>query len=110
MGIKCLECSELLIPPRIICPKCKGKKFDWIEFKGDGIIRTFTILHVAPTKLKDIAPYIIGIVELDEGPLITGRISNFGSDNPQNIKIGMRVRVDFIKESEKTILAFKPNE
>ncbi len=109
MGVKCLNCNNLMIPPRLICTECKKANLEWFEFKGVGTLATFTILHVAPTPLKDKAPYILGLVKLDEGPLITGRIIDLASSKPENIWIGMSVKANFIPESNTTILAFKPN-
>lgn len=109
MGVKCLNCENLMIPPRLICTACKKANLEWFEFEGAGALETFTILHVAPTFLKDKAPYILGIVKLNEGPLITGRIIGIPSDKPEKIKISMSVKADFIQESDATILAFKPN-
>lgn len=109
MGVKCLNCQNLMIPPRLICTSCKKTNLEWSEFEGVGTLKTFTILHVPPTTLKEKAPYILGIVELNEGPLITGRIINISSNKPEKIKIGMSVKADFIQESDATILAFKPN-
>jgi uncharacterized OB-fold protein len=109
MGVKCLNCNNLMIPPRLICTECKKTNLEWFEFEGAGFLETFTILHVAPTPLKEKAPYILGIIKLNEGPLITGRIIDIASDKPENIRIGMSVKADFILESNATILAFKPN-
>ena len=109
MGVRCLNCKNLMIPPRLICTVCKKTNLEWAEFEGIGTLKTFTILHVAPSTLKKKAPYILGIVKLNEGPLITGRIINIPSDKPEKITIGMSVKADFIQESDATILAFKPN-
>ena len=108
MGVKCLDCGHLMAPPRMICTKCSGKRLDWFEFRGDGKLETFTVISVAPTFLKDKAPYVLGIVKLEDGPTITGRIINVNPNKPESIKIGMKVRADFVQELGQTILAFKP--
>lgn len=108
MGVKCSDCNNLMLPPRIICTKCNSRKLEWHEFKGDGTLETYSILHVAPTFLKDNVPYIVGIIKLREGPMITGRITDVDATKSENIEIGMHVKIEFPKESGKTILAFKP--
>ena len=108
MGVKCLDCSNLMVPPRMICTECKGRRLEWFEFKGDGKLETFTVIHVAPTIFKDKAPYVLGIVRLEEGPMITGRVTNVDPKEPENIKVGMKVRVDFVQELGQTYLAFRP--
>lgn len=108
MGVKCSDCNNLMLPPRIICTKCNNRKLEWHEFKGVGALETYSILHVAPTSLKDNVPYVVGIIKLREGPMITGRIIDVDATRSENIEIGMNVKIDFLKESGKTILAFKP--
>jgi uncharacterized OB-fold protein len=109
MGTKCLDCKNIMIPPRLICVDCKNTNLEWFKFKGNGTLKTFTILHTAPTPLKEKAPYILGIVKLNEGPMITGRIIGIDPKTPEKIKIGMEVKADSIQESDVTILAFRPN-
>ena len=108
MGVKCLDCGQLMAPPRMICKECKSRRLDWLEFKGEGKLETFTVVHVGPTSLKDKVPYSIGVVKLNEGPMITGRLTGVNPKEPENIKVGMTVRADFIQESGQTILAFRP--
>ena len=108
MGVKCSDCNKLMLPPRMICTKCNSRELEWHEFKGDGTLETYSILHVAPTFLKDNVPYVVGIIKLREGPMITGRITDVDATKSENIEIGMNVEIEFLKESGKTILAFKP--
>ena len=61
------------------------------------------MIHVPLTKFKDLNPYTVGIVDLDEDPSITGLILG---DN-ESIEIGDRVKVVYLDEGEDKILAFK---
>lgn len=108
MGVKCLNCDNLMVPPRVICKECKGKKLEWFEFKSEGKLETFSIIHVGPTAHKDKVPYCIGVVRFMEGPMLTGRLIGVEPDKPENIRVGMKVIAEFIHESGQTILAFKP--
>jgi uncharacterized OB-fold protein len=92
MALKCVECEKLLIPPRIICPKCYSSKFKWIQLSGKGKIHTFSYIHIAPKQFSSQAPYIIGIVKLEEGLTLSGRIM---ADKDTKIEIGMDLIVDF---------------
>ena len=95
MALKCIECEKLIIPPRIICPKCSSFKFKWIQLSGKGKLRTFSFIHIAPKQFSSQAPYIIGIVELEEGLSLSGRIM---ANKNEKIEIGM----DLIAEFEDT--------
>jgi len=66
---------------------------EWVPSKGTGEVHSYTVVHhpSAPA-LRDAVPYGIVLVEMDEGPRI---ISNMVDVPPQELHIGMRVRVTF---------------
>lgn len=106
LGCKCIECEKLMAPPRMICIKCGSTELEAYYLKEKGIIKTKTVIHVPLTKFKDLNPYTVGIVDLEEGPSITGLILG---DN-ESIKIGDRVKVVYLDKGEDKILAFKKSD
>jgi hypothetical protein len=108
MGNSCGDCKALMVPPRLVCIQCRGKRLDWVQFSGKGSLETFTVIHVPPTFLKEKAPYAVGIVKLEEGPMVTARLLGVDAQNPEKIKLGMSMVADYIEENGRTILAFKP--
>jgi len=90
MGSKCKKCDETYFPPRADCLKCLNDTFEWIEFSGRGKLHSFTKIYAAPKGFEDIAPYILGIVDLEEG----GRLIAWVNDIPEKeIKIDMKIKV-----------------
>lgn len=118
MGTRCRGCGALYLPPRPICTKCYSKDMEWVEMKGKGKLFAFTSICVTPTLMikegygRD-KPCCSGIVELDEGVRISGRILGVDNDNPDNIKVGTPLSVEFVHrgdgENQVTFLAFKAN-
>lgn len=108
MGVKCLDCGNLMIPPRMICNKCNKQRFEWFQFTGHGTLATFTVLYVPPTFLKEKSPYVLGIVKLDEGPMVTSRIINIEPSDHTNITIDMKLKIEFVNENNRPLLAFRP--
>ncbi|MHB8552028.1 MAG: Zn-ribbon domain-containing OB-fold protein [Thermoplasmataceae archaeon] len=100
VGEKCMNCEKIYFPPRDICPICHrdsiGKMQD-IEMKGNGEVVSFTIVHDAPPAFSRQRPYILAIIKLDEGPVITGQIVDA---EPTEIEIGTKLRSVFRKISE----------
>jgi uncharacterized OB-fold protein len=45
-------------------------------FAGTGEIFSYTVVQEAPAGFEDQAPYVLALVKLDEGPLITAQISD----------------------------------
>ena len=90
MGTQCKKCGEKYFPPRADCIKCLSDEVKWIEYSGKGTLQSFTKIHAAPKGFDDMTPYIIGVVDLEEG----GRLLSWIKDIPDNkIKIGMAVQV-----------------
>jgi len=90
MGSKCCECGQVTFPPRADCLGCMSPDFEWIEYSGDAVLNTFTIIHAAPTGFDDMVPYILGIVDLPEGGRLLGWM---GDVKPEEIEIGMKLKV-----------------
>lgn len=87
---------------------------EWVEMKGNGKLAAFTAVAVGPSCTLDEGydrnnPYLVGIVELDEGPKVSGRIQGLDPKKPENIKVGTPLTVEFLEQGEgkKCFLAFK---
>lgn len=64
----CQTCDKPQFYPRSQCATCHGSALEWRESKGEGTIATFTEVLRAPTAaFKEMAPYVIALVDLDEG-------------------------------------------
>jgi uncharacterized OB-fold protein len=59
--------------------------------KGKGTLRTFTVIRVAPEGMKP--PYIVAMVELDEGPWAIGNLVDIAPDEADIGLMGRRVRL-----------------
>jgi uncharacterized protein len=88
---RCAECGCMSFPPRADCPRCLSGEFTWVEVSGRGKIVTWTRIEAAPSGFEDMAPYTIGVVDLEE----TGRLLGwFGSSIPdEEIRMGMDIQV-----------------
>ena len=94
---KCKKCGKTYFPPRLICADCRSREFEPIKLKDEGKLLTYTVIRVAPSQFVDQSPYAIGIVELDGGTRVLTQIADCG---PDDIQIGMRVKVEFRKIQE----------
>ena len=92
MAGKCLKCGKMHLPPRPLCDNCYSTNFEWVEAPKNGKLLTYTVIHIAPTQFQNLAPYAVGIVELQNGLRIPGMIQGASQDQ---LKIGMPLTVDF---------------
>ncbi|RLI41283.1 hypothetical protein DRO59_07330 [Candidatus Bathyarchaeota archaeon] len=96
MGGRCKKCGTIYLPPRSLCTKCFSKDFEWVEISPKGKLLTYTIIHVAPVQFQSMAPYAVGIVQLENGLKIPGMIRDV---EHEKIEIGMELQVGFEKPS-----------
>ncbi len=74
LGLKCRECGFVTSPPRLTCRKCSGQNLAVTELSGKGKITTFTSVYIPPESHRGRAPYLVILVELNEGPWIMGNL------------------------------------
>jgi uncharacterized OB-fold protein len=92
MAGKCTQCGKIHLPPRPLCDNCYSQNFTWVKITGKGKLLTYTTIHVAPQQFQDIAPYAVGILELENGLKLPGMIT---TSTPEKLHIGMELKIDF---------------
>ncbi len=116
MGSHCPSCGGLHLPPRPLCPLCKGEEMEWVEMSGRGTLLAFTTISIAPTAMIEAGygkdnPYCTGIVQMEEGPAISAQILGVDVRQPAQIAIGTALKVAFVERGEgdrrRTYLAFE---
>jgi hypothetical protein len=98
VGSKCESCSYYFYPTSVICPKCRrrGKVVEY-RFSGKGKVFSYTITRVPPEGFERYVPYVMAIVELDEGARVVSQVVDC---KPEDVRIGMPVEVCFRKIRE----------
>lgn len=100
---KCGRCEKTHFYPRELCPHCHSDDLSWVEASGRGSIYSYTVCYrPAGPAFADEAPYVVALVELEEGPRMMSRIHGA----TENVSIGHRVQVRFERQSEDLTLPF----
>ncbi len=97
VGSKCGSCGKVDFPPRAVCPDCGRKsigKMQSFKLCGKGTVVTYTTIYDAPSQFDMQKPYVMAIVEMDEGVRLTTQLINV---KPEDVKIGMKVQATFRK-------------
>lgn len=95
LGLKCKDCGKITVPPKMTCQECGETDLDIVELSKRGKIVTFTVVNVAPEGRQNEVPYIIALVELDEGPWIMGNLIDIDSTKATMDLIDKKVTVGF---------------
>jgi uncharacterized OB-fold protein len=92
LGGKCRKCGKVHLPPRPVCDDCYSREFDWTEIPSKGKLITYTIIHIAPAQFQSMAPYAVGIVQLENGLKLPGMIRGVPAEQ---VRVGMDLAIDF---------------
>ena len=88
--LKCSICGKLQAPPVYFCKFCKSEKLEQTEVPGEGILYTYSTVHVPIAGLENEAPYTVAIVELTAGCKVAGRLVK---DSSEKLSIGAAVEL-----------------
>jgi uncharacterized OB-fold protein len=96
---KCTKCGFIAFPPRVVCPRCGSREFAPARLAEAGAVLTWTVIRVPPATFEDQSPYVLAIVELDDGVRLTAQVvdCDFAA-----LKVGMRVRLEFRRISQES--------
>lgn len=87
-GVSCPKCQWSDFYKAQICPRCLTALAD-ASFPGEGRIVTFTVIRYPPVGFEEQAPYVVAIIDLNNGPRIVGRINA----KEDEVKIGSNVNL-----------------
>ena len=105
---RCADCGAYTHPPLPRCRVCRGDRVALAPVSGRGVVAGFTVNH--QQWLADFPPpYVIAVVALeeDDGARLTTNIVNCP---PEDVRIGMPVRVLFEKAGDVYLPLFEPQE
>ncbi len=88
-GYKCEKCGHKQIDIIEFCPVCHSPYLRKVEFTNKGTIVTYTIQLVAPEQFMNEVPYAWAVIQLDDGPRVTGWIPFISK--PTDLPVGQRV-------------------
>lgn len=96
---QCAECGTFRMPPTPFCPQCQSQQTQWPELPGTGTIYSFAVCDRSPFPGVPDFVYVPIVVDLDGAPGAR-LVSNLVGVEPAQVKIGMKVRVDWNPISE----------
>lgn len=104
---RCADCGRLQFYPRRYCTRCLSERLEWNTLSGRGVVYSHsTVFRALSPAFQNDLPYIVAVVELDEGPRMITQIVGCA---PSAVSVGMPVEVTFDHVSHKIALPkFKP--
>jgi len=89
---KCSHCGQFTYPAREICPECLSTDLPFVEAPRGGLLVSETTVRVpADVYFRERAPWRIGLVKLDCGPVM---VSHLHGDCIEGERVAMSLRLD----------------
>jgi uncharacterized OB-fold protein len=104
---RCGGCDAVVWYPRGFCPACGGRRLEWFEASGRGIVYSYSVIERgALGEYRGREPYVIAYVELEEGPRV---LTNVVDCDPAGVRVGDAVSAVFHDTGEGSALVrFRP--
>lgn len=104
--LRCRDCATWIHPPSPVCPDCHGKDVEPEAVSGRATVLTYTLNHQPWVPAPD-HPYAIAIVEIEEQRGLR-LMTNIVHCPPEQVRIGMPVRVVFEQHDDVFVPLFEP--
>ncbi len=102
---RCRSCATTYFPPQPFCPACSGDDIEVVRASGRGFLSSYVITHRPAPGFE--APYVIAVVELDEGPRLLTNLVGIDPD-PDALPIDLPLEVAYEAVGDVTLPCFRP--
>lgn len=90
LGQRCRQCQVCVFGPAVFCQACSSGDLEPVQLSRQGTLYSFTVVRVPPPGWPGKVPYILGEVELPEGPHVLAEIID---SEPDGLEIGMSMEL-----------------
>ena len=90
VGFRCNECSTTVFGLAIFCQSCTSTDLEAVDLGAKGTLFSYTIVRIPPAGWPGEVPYVLGQVELPQGPQVLAEVVDCEHDD---LKIGMAVEL-----------------
>jgi scaffold protein (connect acetoacetyl-CoA thiolase and HMG-CoA synthase) len=95
-GQRCVACGAVQFPSRTACSACRSAEVSPYRFSGRGTVFSFAEVAQAPKGFS--GPYLVALIELEEGVRVTAQLTDL---EPDEVEIGMPVEMVTRRLQEK---------
>jgi uncharacterized OB-fold protein len=104
---RCEACSSYVFYPRVHCPSCGAPDPAWQRVSGRATLYSYVINHLPAPGFEGDVPYVIAVVELEEGPHMLTNLVDVAPD-PAVLELDMPLTVVFTERDGTVLPMFRP--
>ncbi len=112
LGMRCVDCDVVVFGPATFCQSCSSRELTEVELSTEGTLYSHTIVRVPPAGWPGPVPYVLGEVELPEGPHVLAEVIDCP---PDSLRVGMPVALALqpvsmadVADSERVVYKWRP--
>ena len=98
---KCAKCGNIQFPPSPVCTKCLIRDVQWIPCSGRAKLWSKVVFHKKYLEPYPDMPYSVALAKLEEGPIVTGRITN---EVAESTAFDAPVKIQYVETTDGTVL------
>lgn len=108
LGTRCNDCGVSSFGPAVMCLQCTSPNLEETTLSTHGTLYSYTLVHVPPAGWPGPVPYILGQVELPEGPHIMAEIVDTSfEDLSVGMPMSLALRTVAVPSSEEQKAVYK---
>ena len=102
---RCGACGAFRWPPGPMCPECRATETEWVQASGRGSVYSWVVVtHPVAEQLVDQVPYVVGLIELEEGVRVVGNVAGCP---PEAVEAGLPVELYFTQVEDVRLPNFR---
>ena len=112
LGMRCRQCGIYVFGPATFCQSCTSADLEEVDRGTTGVLFSYTIVRVPPPGWPGAVPYVLGEVELPDGPHVLAEVIDCDHDG---LKVGMdmalalqEVAMEGVSGSERMVYKWRP--
>ena len=74
IGFRCRDCGVSVFGPATFCQSCTSFEVESVDLGSQGILYSYTIVRIPPAGWPGPVPYVLGQVELPDGPQVLAEV------------------------------------
>ena len=108
LGMRCFDCGIYAFGQVVFCQACSSDRLEQVDLSRRGTLYSYTIVRVPPDGWPGDVPYVLGEVELNEGPHILAEVVGVTHDE---LRVGLDVQLAIrpvpAGNSGRTLMVYK---
>ena len=98
---KCEDCGHIQFPPSPVCTQCLSEAVSWVPCSGRARLWSKVVFHKQYLEPYPDTPYSVALAKLEEGPIVTGRMTN---ENADRMALDVPVAIRYVTTVDGTVL------